>query len=383
MFSRALPTTALSAAFSTGVVALFAFAAPAVADTIELAGGETISDVNVTEETLKSVFYRKGGSTRDVDTDRVVSITYDEFPSLVERAEQSLADGDLEDAIESYGLYVEGQIANPTERRHPWAPAYAAYRVVELERGRGAFARVVDAADQLIGAFPQSRFVPASYLAKAEAQRYSGQGDAAKETLETLAKLVQREGLSQRFAFDAELALLEIDQSLSVDERLKRARSLANRAGANFPTVRQRAELLEGQTYVVAAGSAGTADEANEMLDKALAAFDGLIASDGNSDEVRAGAYVGRGDVLFFRASAANDVEGYTNAGHEYLKVTVLYPGERRYLLRALFYGGRCFYEVGEATGSEVDQARAQRIFQRLRNTFPNSPVADESRQYR
>jgi len=375
MFSRALTLSCIA----LGSV----LAAPATADTITLASGETIDDVNITEETLKSVFYRKGGSTRDVDADKVVSISYDEFPSLVEKAESLVDEGDIEGAVSSYTLYVEGQIENPTERKDPWAPAYAAFRAVELNRGAGQFARVVDAADLLIGNFADSRFVPATYLAKAEAQRYSGQADAAKATLQSLASLVEREGLSQRYAFDAELALLEIDQSLSADERLKRAKALGSRAGSAYPTVRMRAELLEGQTLVRVAEAASDADAQNTALDQAMAKFDGLIASDAASDSVRAGAYVGRGDVLFFRAAPKDDVEGLKAAGHEYLKVTVLYPGERAHLLRALFFGGRCFHQIGALTASEVDQARAQRIFQRLRNTFPNSPMAAESRKFR
>lgn len=375
MFSRALTLSC----FALGSV----LAAPATADTITLASGEKIDDVNITEESLKSVFYRKGGSTRDVDADKVVSISYDEFPNLVEKAETNVAEGDIELAIENYDLYVEGQIANPSERKDPWAPAYAAFRSVELNRANGQFAQVIDAADRLLGSFGESRHVPATYLAKAEAQRYSGQPDAAKATLESLSALVQREGLSQRYGFDAELALLEIDPSISVSDRLERAKTVASRAGTNYPTVRLRAELLQGQTLIRVAEGASDADAQGAALDEAMVVFDNLIASDSASDAVRAGAYVGRGDVHFFRAAPTDDLDGLRAAGHEYLKVTVLYPGERAQLVRALFFGGRCYHQIGALTDSEVDKARAQRIFQRLRNTFPASPMAAESRRYR
>lgn len=358
----------------------------ATADTIRLANGDTIDGVNIQDETLTAVSYRKGGSTREVPSADVLSIAYEEYPGLVQKAEEAAADGDIGAAIESYGLYVDGQIANPNERKFKWAPAYAAYRAVELNRSIGRYAAVVDAADRLLGNYADTRFVPATYLAKAEAQRYTDNAAGAKATLDALVSLVASKKLSERYGYDAELALLEIDKSLSVADRMKRVERLITQSGSKYPTVRRRAELLAGQTNLAEANAASNAGDAS-AVDRALAAaqrrFESLLDSADSSDEVRAGSYVGMGDVYFFRASPAEDPQGLAKAGHEYLKVTVLYPGERRYLLRALFFGGRCYHQLGGLIGSEVDQARAQRIFARLGNEFPDSRQAKDAKQYR
>jgi hypothetical protein len=380
----------LRTVLSTSLLSLAAAASlltgDATADTIRLASGETIDGIKIQEETLTTVAYSKGSTARDVPSEQVLSISYEEYPSLVRKAEDAAAEGDIASAIESYGLYVDGQLANPNERKFKWAPAYAAHRAVELNRAIGNFAAVVDAADRLLGNFADSRFVPSTYLAKAEAQRYTGNAAGAKGTLDALAALVKSEKLSERYAFDAELALLEIDSSLSVSDRMKRVERLITQAGSKYPTVRRRAELLAGQTNLdeaTAASKAGDGAAVDAALSSAQKRFEALLDSTDSSNEVRAGSYVGMGDVYFFRASPAGDAEGLAKAGHEYLKVTVLYPGERRYLVRALFFGGRCYHQLGSINGSEVDQARAQRIFARLRNEFPSSPMAQDANQYR
>ncbi|QDU86302.1 hypothetical protein Pla163_34530 [Planctomycetes bacterium Pla163] len=373
--------TVLSTSLLSFAAAASLLAGDATADTIRLASGETIDGIKIQEETLNIVAYSKGSTSREVPSDQVLSISYEEYPNLVKKAEEAAAEGDIFAAIESYDLYVEGQLANPNERKFKWAPAYAANRAVELNRAVGNYAAVVDAANRLLGNYAESRFVPSTYLAKAEAQRYTDDAAGAKATLDALAALVKSEKLSERYAFDVELALLEIDKGLSLGDRMKRVERLITQAGSKYPTVRRRAELLAGQTNVDEAKAASDAADVEAALVAAEKRFGTLLDSADSSDEVRAGSYVGLGDVYFFRANG--EAEGLAKAGNEYLKVTVLYPGERRYLVRALYEGGRCFYELGRLNGSEVDQARAQRIFARLGNEFPDSNLTEKAKKLR
>jgi hypothetical protein len=393
MFSRSIvsSTSAFvgvarrSVAFASAVLLSAALSTSATADTIRLASGEVIEGVNVQEETIKAVFYRKGGTARDVPSDQVLSIQYDEFPRLVQQAEDSVAEGAVDDGIADFDTYVDGQLANPTEKL-AWAPAYAAYRSVELNRSLGRYPRVIEVSNRLLTSFKDSRFVPATYLAKAEAQRFTGDVNGAKATLEELAALVKSAELSQRYALDTEATLLEIDRNLSLADRQKRIAALMQAAGSNFPTVMRRAELLDGQAQIAAANAASEKKDAagvDTALNAARARFEAILAAPESDDSVRAGAHVGLGDVYFFRAAPAEDVEGLLKAGHEYLKVTVLYPGERIHLVRALFFAGRSFHAIGKKTGNQVDIDRAQRIFYRLRSEFPGNPMAEESRNYR
>ncbi|MEZ5978878.1 MAG: hypothetical protein R3F34_11715 [Planctomycetota bacterium] len=378
------PTTLglLAAAF---VSTAFVTAPSAKADDIRLASGETISGVNVTEETLTKIFYRKGGSAKDVDVDQVISITYDEFPRLVKNAEDAAAEGDIASAIAAYDVYVDGQLDNPTEKTKLWAPAYSAFRSVELNRSLGAYDAVISAADRLLSNYGKTRYVPATYLAKAEALRYTGKADAAVTTLQSLAKLVADEKLSERYALDAELALLEIDKSLTPAKRLERLGTLVSRAGSKFPTVLRRAQLLQGQTQLELATAASEAKDAAKVdaaLEAARSAFDTILAAPESDDYVRAGAHVGIGDCIFFKASPGDDAEGLAAAGREYLKVTVLYPGERVHLVHALFFAGRCYHQLGALNDSQVDRDRALRIFSRLRREFPAHPLSGRAREY-
>jgi len=393
MFSRiSLSSTSAFVGAARTSVSLLAAAfisiglcASATADTIRLASGEVIDGVKVQEETIKAVFYRKGGTARDVPSDQVLSISYDEYPRLVQQAEDSVTEGSIDDGIADFDTYVDGQLANPTEKL-VWAPAYAAYRSVELNRSLGRYPRVIESADRLLTSFKESRFVPATYLAKAEAQRFTGDMNGAKATLEELAALVKSAELSQRYALDTEATLLEIDRNISLADRQKRIAALMQAAGSTFPTVMRRAELLDGQAQIAAANAASEKKDA-AGVDTALAAararFEAILAAPESDDGVRAGAHVGLGDVYFFRAASAEDVEGLLKAGHEYLKVTVLYPGERIHLVRALYFAGRCFHAIGKKTGNQVDIDRAQRIFYRLRTEFPGNPMSEESRNYR
>jgi len=380
---RSLVALALSTALST--LLAVGLSGSAVADTIQLASGETITGVNITEETFKSVFYRKGGSAKDVPTDQILAISYDQFPRLVQQAEDALAEGSVDDAIADFDTYVDGQLANPNEKL-VWAPAYAAFRSVELNRSLGRYARVIEVADRLLANYAQSRFAPATYLAKAEAQRYTGDSSGAKATLESLAALVKSAGLSERYALSAELALLEYDQTLDLATRLQRIAALIERSGSTFPTVRRRAEVLDGHAQISAATAASEAKDSagvERALTAATTRFTAILAATDSEDDVRAGAHVGLGDVYYFRAAGTEDVAGLTAAAHEYLKVTVLYPSERVHLVRALYFAGRCFHTIGKKSGNQVDIDRAQRIFARLRNEFPGNPMAEDSRNYR
>ena len=144
-----------------------------------------------------------------------------------------LADDDLNSAIDAYDEYVEGQIERPNPGRYKWAPAYAAWRSIELRQSVADLGGARDAAVRLIENYKESRYVPGAYLAKASAETDAGQGGTALKTLEKLSKLIEKNQLSKRYDLECRLARIRADESRSGDAR--RTDLGAARGGSRAP----------------------------------------------------------------------------------------------------------------------------------------------------
>ena len=151
----------------------------AAADTIHTTEGRTITDCTVVEESLLEVTYRRGGSSRTtMPASEVLRIEFTTMPPLVDRAETAVADDQVFDAVNDLTVYLEGalnKLDNGSRVRPAWAPAYAAWRLAELNASMGKVAETLGATDKLLSKFPDSRYVPAALLLKAEVQFAGGE----------------------------------------------------------------------------------------------------------------------------------------------------------------------------------------------------------------
>ena len=142
-------------------------ATSAAADTIYLTGGEALSDVKVTAESFKLVEYKQDSKKKTVKTEQVLRLEFSGKSSLVDQADTAAADGQIFDAIASLEEYVKNFIETGRRPTFAWEPAYAMYRLIELNREVGDAEHLISAADQLISKRPDSYYVPLAFLAKA------------------------------------------------------------------------------------------------------------------------------------------------------------------------------------------------------------------------
>jgi len=340
-----MPQTSLS----FGLVALLLTGAPRVADTITKTDGSVLADVKIESETLKEVTYREGRNAQTIPAAEVLSITFSETPTSVDEALAFLQEGDLGSAVGFLDTYVDAQIAKPNEsKRFGWAPAYAASKALEIRMQVIDLRGAVSAAKRLIDHYPQSRYLPTAYLQKANAEAWMGQNDAALATLESMAELVSSQELSKRWDLECRLARIRVDKAkVGAGQRTELA-AVGSEAGSAFPTVRGRARVAEGESYIAEAERTNDTSKAKDLRGKAQRVFE-EIAQDASADaETLAGAYSGLGDCLFFAGAAADDKNVLKQAAMHYLRVVVNHQEQGQYVPKALFYGMRCFDLMGE-----------------------------------
>ena len=368
-----------SAAPVTVLAALLAAAPPTLADVIRRTDGELIEDVSVVEENLAEVKYKSGRTDRTVPSDEVLSITYTKKPRDVDEAETMLVDGSYVDALDKYSEYVEGILdGSSTERRYKWAPAYAAWKVVEIEMSLGNLPGAVTAANRVLGRFPDSRFVPAAYLTKANALHWQGKSDEAQKALQSFQQLIKDRNLSRRWELECKLALVQTDPRLRGVKKRDELVAIQDDARGDYPTVRNRARVAEGESFLEEAEGVRDTKARLGLVGKARPIFEKILEDFKADDETLAGAYAGMGDCLFQEAVARDKEPGLLKeALHHYLRVTVLYKDQNRYLPKALFSAGLCF----EYLGGDEDRSRSRSMYRNVIANFPDSTWAAEAQK--
>lgn len=352
-------------------LAVVVLAAGAAADTIYKTDGRLIEDVTIVRETLQEVTYKAGRKNESVPTDQVLRIEYSGKPKLVDRADVAVQDDEILDAIDDYRTYVEGFLSGNKRERYAWAPAYAASRLVRLEASLGDWKAVVQEADRLIEQFPDSRWLPTAYLAKAKALLMLGKAGEARAAIDALKGLVETKELSRRWGLEAELAGVLVDPTLQGAKRVEELQKVADRAGTEFPTVRNRA--LARMAELLA--------EAKDHQ-RALEVFQRVSEDPKSDEETLAIAYTGLGDCLYQQAASASGDEAkrlFKDALLAYLRVVVLYKDQSAYVPKAMFFAARCFDQLGD----EVSKDRAKRLYGAIVRQYPESRWAQEAKGFR
>lgn len=344
------------------------------ADTIHTTEGRTIDDCTIVEEGLMEVTYRRGARRTTIPSSDVLRIDFSTLPTLVDRAETAVADDQVFDAISDLTVYLEGalnRLEGGGRVSVKWAPAYAAWRLTELNATMGKTAETIAAADKLITKFEDARYIPAALLLKAEAQAASGKAGAAKKTLEAIDKLVAERGISGRWGLEAKLSAVVFDTALSGKQRRTALGRVATQAGTKFANVRNRAQAIGAESLLE-----------EKDFDTAKKVF-ARIARDSKSDQrTLAIAWSGLGDCLYSVGSKNPMSEAnqavLQDALKAYMRVVVLHKGESQYVARSMFYAGRIytFMETEEATDN------ANKLFGTVVRQFPGSKWAQEAKGF-
>ena len=342
----------------------------AVADNIVKTDGTSIDDVTVQTDGIQELVYKSGSAEKIVPANQILRVVYSRPPAEIDRAMSARGDGQFLTAIGDLETYLE-ELANGRKERKDWAPALARHMLIELHEANGNLEGVIAAADDLITKSADSRFVPAAYIAKSDAQAVLKKTPQAIQTLDALVALIDQRGLSPDLKLEADLGRVLYDEGLSADQRRGRLEAIATQAGTKVPTVRNRALLAIGQDYVAAT-----------KLADAEKSFREIVKSGQADDATMAAAYSGLGDCLFARASAApkgsdEAKAGFRDATLAFLRVPVLYRDQVDYVPRALFFAGRSLDLMGESGRED-----AVSLYRRLNVLFPGNNWAKEAQAF-
>lgn len=346
----------------------------ASADTIYLLDGKSLTDVRVEDETFKEISYKDGSKKKTVKTDDVLRIEFSAKTPVVDRADTAAVDGQILNAIDDFNLYVEGLISSGKKPRYDWEPAYAMFRLVELNGIIGDVPALIKSADMLISneKTAESRFVPQAFLAKAEAQFQSGNGAAAQKTLKEFLNLIQGKSLSRRWQIEQKLASLLFDTSLKGKALRDKLDALSDQAGSEFPQVGNRADVAVGESLI-----------ASKKFEEAEEIFTSVIDSARADPRTLAAAYTGKGDCLFQRAVDTRDAKEkqdlIVSAATAYMRVVVVYKDQALYAPKAMFWAGRVFDE----STAEGDKEKAQKLYNKVMREYRGTSWADEANAFR
>lgn len=364
---------ALRAAPALAVLTLAAF--PARADVITTVDGQALRGVTVVDQSVTEVLYRAEGKSgeKTIPAHEVMEIEFARKPPKVDEADEMLRDGQVGDALGLLQDYIKEVTEDEKRERYKWAPAYAMHRVLEIYAGAGDPQGTIKAADTVIEKASGSRYVPLAYLAKADALAVAGQADKAEKALLELKGKAEEGGWSKRWVLAADLALTLIEPGLSEAKRRDRVVEIGAAAGNDFPTVRNRARVAEGESYLI--GDKPDYAKAQESFEK--------ITADPAADEpTLAGAYAGLGECLFHagvekinQKSSASDV--LQRSLLAFLRAAS-YEDQARYRPKALFYAGRVF----DFLEDETSKQRARQMYRALIGEYPNSPWAAEAQKF-
>ncbi|MEO0651513.1 MAG: hypothetical protein AAFZ65_12635 [Planctomycetota bacterium] len=347
------------------------------ADTIHLVDGSSIEGVKIRTESLTAVDY----GSKEVAAGDVVSVVYTDLPETLSNAQLSADEGDYDLALLLLDNYLETTAEDGPRRGFGWAPAWAAFRKVEIYATKSDLTSMGRAAEKVISGFPESRYVPLAYLAKAEAETRTDRGAQAVKSLEALIELAETAGLSDRFRHAAEIERAAVNPAVEPLERVDTLDRLARAAGTDFPTARDRAFLAMGQLYIQVAEA--TEGDVSELIDNAETQFSLVVEGDASLGATRAGAYCGLGEVAFARATRMNDSSSLVTARDHFLRATVLYPEVSRYAAKSMFYAGLCFRQLGDLNQDSGSKQRSRMMMRQVIAEHPATSWAEEARRYK
>lgn len=349
--------------------AVLALAPSARADKILRTDGKVLDNVTVVEELLSHVIYKRGNNEQTVDSADVLSVEFERKPRLVDEADQAALDGDVFVALDQFDVFVDAQINKATERRK-WSVPYSAFRSVEICMAVQDLGGAVSRANRLIKNFPDSRYLPFAYLAKASAQVRMGKNGAAQQTLQEFQGVVTARSLSKRWELEVQLGLILTDDTLGGEARRDALNEVVEAAGGQYPTVANRGLVAIGESFIDESQNETNPQKAAQLAAEAQGLFEQIIKGHKADAEVLAGAYCGVGDALLQIGILEKDNGKVKEAvARNFLKVIVLYKDQAHYVSKAMFQAMRCFQLL-------EDGERFSEMKWNLVNRFPDSSWA-------
>ena len=347
------------------------------ADTIHLVDGSSLQDVELVAERLDGVLYRRKGRSIEerVEAERVLSVERERLPAPIEEGERLVERGAIQEGIAQLERVAASPAGAGSRDGQDWAVAHALERALRLQIAQGEYASAIETADLLLAKAPQSRHVPAALLGKAGAQRALGDAVGAQATLDALRDLIAARHLAARWSLELDLARLQGYAELTAAARRERLAEIAVQAGAEWPPVRNRALLLEAESWLE--GQAPDFAKSSELFARILAE----PIADG---EVLARAHAGLGDCQLHAAeqrmaSGSDAGADLRKALLSYMRVVVLHPEQAELAAKCMFLAARSC----DLLGDDASQADGRRLIAALIQRHPTSKWAARAQESR
>jgi len=364
----------------TLAVALLAVAARA--DTIVLRDGTSIEGVKITSESWEKVEYKqpKVSTAQAKPAAGVRDVTYASTSADFREGQKSAAAGD---AVMAAAYYDAAAV---DEKLPEFVRATARRLSADLWLSVGNLVDAGAAYDNLLKAFPKSRHRPAAMAGKGQALLQSSDFGGAQQAFEALKTEAKAKGFGERWEIEADYyGLVAV-----VAGKLKGSDGKPVDAVAGFGAIQKRAEGKDAELVARCRVQIARVQLGEGKDDAALPLFAAII--DERLDlpaEVVAGAYNGRGRVLFNRASARLEtakatgvkdkakaeaqrdeaLDLFRDARLDFLRVFTQYSAVQGQQAEALFWAAQCFLNV-----NDTDALTRARVLLRLCETnYPKS----------
>lgn len=370
---RATSALLIRAACTAAALSLLNVAALATPDKIYQSNGSILEDVTIVQEGLSTVTYKSSGSKNEdtVDSELVLKVEFSNKPEEVSAADVSAAQEAFGSALAGMENYL-ANLGGKRDKKFPWAPNYARYRIVELNALMNDLPAMSAAVDVLLAEAGDSRYLPLAMIEKIGTQILNTDMPAAKESAIAFKNLVSDKGMSQRWQYEQELLTLRADSSKR-GEALEKDLQNLSRVAAVFPTVTNAADVSTAESML-----------SRSEFGKAEELFKGVTEDPNAADVTLAAAFTGLGDCLYRRGEAkvGSDDEGakvlFEAAHLAFMRTVVNHRFQYAYVAKSAFYAGRCFQQIG-GEGS-ADKSSKLLIFV-IRN-FKGSKWAESAREF-
>ena len=350
-----------------------ALAASASADKIYLSDGSIINDAQILTEGVKTVSYipdgKKKSDAKEVASELVLSVEYTQMPEDIAAAQVDADDEAFAAAIAGMEVYLEN-VSGKGDRKFPWAPAFARYRLVELYKLGGELPSMVTSADALVAEYPESRYVPLAMVEKIDALLGMGDVEQARGAIDALKAMVTSAGLPKRWEFEADVRKILTNPTLKGEGLEKELQSIV-RAAAAFPTVSNFAAVARASPSWPGASSR----RPRKPCARSSGTREPSIAPSRRPTPPSASPSSRRAEAAESRDEAA---AAFGEAQLAFMRVVVNYRFEYAYVAKSAFYAGRCFQEIG----GEGSAAKSRKLFTYVQRRFKENRWANEARAF-
>ncbi|MBU0754604.1 MAG: tetratricopeptide repeat protein [Planctomycetes bacterium] len=325
----------------------------AAADTVEMLDGSKKTKVQVVEENLQKVVYKKPGlPNQSVLSDKVRDVKFYTSANEFKTAQEVFKTNDWGTAADLFKEYGESLESDKEALK-----AHCMYQVCQCYQKAGMWDDAIAAINDFTKRYPDHRLYPKVIKDRAICYLNNGDRKKAENEFSMLQNEIVKKKISEAWKYEVEYWLIFLDEKNNPKQALQDYNALNKKVADSYPDVANKAELRIGRVLIE-----------QKNYSEALSYFSDIINGRLTADrEVVAGAYLGRG-ICTIRNGRPNP-EDYKRALFDLLRVIVHYEDIGDHQAEAMYFAGKCFQQLG---GKDATK-RWQTLYHRLNDEWGNT----------